>query len=130
MWHRRLQDSYSSLEEWVGYCISYALNTRLGFETPEMAWEANPMIQGSTNPADFGLYKPNKKRANKRVKLRRNYGSKFWGLVLPGLQRLSNELGNHAGSDLTKTPDLAIIRIKKLEAEVASLNRLCDLIGR
>lgn len=52
-WQGHLQDNYSGLEEFAAYCETYDLHTRLGFESPEDAWAANPVVQGSTNPSDF-----------------------------------------------------------------------------
>ena len=54
VWVMRLQDNYDSdFEQFEGYCGAYGLLPRLGFEDAQAAWDANPMIQGSTNPADF-----------------------------------------------------------------------------
>jgi len=52
-WIAKLQKNYSSLEEFVGICDIYNLHLKLGYSTPELAWEYNPTIQGGTNPADF-----------------------------------------------------------------------------
>ena len=52
-WQDHLQKGYDSLEEFKGYCENYNLHTRLGFDTPEEAWEANPVVEGSVNPSDF-----------------------------------------------------------------------------
>lgn len=58
-WVQRLQKNYSSLAEWEGYCETYGLLGRLGcnFTTAKAAWDFNPMIGGSVNPADFGIVK-------------------------------------------------------------------------
>ena len=55
MWREFLQKNYGSREEWLAYSDAYGLAERLGFDSAEAAWDANPFIQGSTNPADFGL---------------------------------------------------------------------------
>lgn len=49
----KLQENYTSLEEFESYSEMYGLHTRLGYETAEEAWEANPTIQGSVNSEDF-----------------------------------------------------------------------------
>ena len=51
-WQDKLQKVYSSLEEFEDYC-DYGIHSRLGFETPLEAWDANPTIQGSTDPSDL-----------------------------------------------------------------------------
>lgn len=56
-WKAKLQNNYSSFAEWESYSQTYGLAARLGFADEQSAWEANPMIQGSTNPADFKLVK-------------------------------------------------------------------------
>jgi hypothetical protein len=33
----------------------YGLAERLGFDTPEAAWEANPLVRGSVNPGDYAV---------------------------------------------------------------------------
>ena len=54
-WKYKLRKVYSSLEEFENYCEDYGLHTRLGYETPENAWDANPTIQGSVNPSDYRI---------------------------------------------------------------------------
>ena len=53
MWTAKLQDNYANRQEWTRYSMMYGLAKRLGFRSAKAAWEANPTIQGSTNPADF-----------------------------------------------------------------------------
>ena len=53
LWKDKLQNVYESLEEFKQYDEMYSLIERLGFDTPEEAWEANPMIEGSVNPEDY-----------------------------------------------------------------------------
>lgn len=55
MWQARLRDNYDDFQQWVEYDRSYGLARRLGFSDATEAWELNPIIQGSTNPADFGV---------------------------------------------------------------------------
>jgi hypothetical protein len=52
-WQCHLRENYDGLEEFVAYCETYGIHTRLGFETPEEAWKANPVVQGSTDPEDL-----------------------------------------------------------------------------
>ena len=52
-WQGKLRKQYSSFEEFKEYAETYNIHGRLGFETPEAAWEANPEVQGSTNPDDL-----------------------------------------------------------------------------
>ncbi len=59
MYRCRLRDNYDNdFEKFDAYAEMYGLHTRLGFETTEEAWEANPMIQGSVIPEDFRVVKP------------------------------------------------------------------------
>ncbi len=52
-WEAKLQENYSSFSEFESYAEMRGLHTRLGYATPEEAWEANPLVQGSVNPTDF-----------------------------------------------------------------------------
>lgn len=54
MWKAFLRDNYGSREEWQSFSDTYGLAERLGYDSADAAWEDNPYIQGSTNPADFG----------------------------------------------------------------------------
>jgi hypothetical protein len=49
----RLHENYADREEFVAYNGTYGLAQRLGYESADEAWEANPKIEGGTNPADF-----------------------------------------------------------------------------
>lgn len=54
-WRGPLQENYNGdFQSFVAYAETYCLLPRMGFATAEEAWDANPMIEGSTNPADFG----------------------------------------------------------------------------
>lgn len=53
MWYAFLQDNYKTREEWTAYAETYGLHERLGYATPDEAWDANPFIQGSSDPADY-----------------------------------------------------------------------------
>lgn len=54
----KLRKNYSSFEEFVRYSEIYGLHSRLGYKTAKSAWDRNPTIQWSTNPADFKKVKP------------------------------------------------------------------------
>lgn len=54
MWQAFLRDNYSTREEWTSHSDTYGLAERLGYASADEAWNENPFIQGSTNPADFG----------------------------------------------------------------------------
>lgn len=63
-WKGKLQKNYDDLEEFKSYDELYGLAKRLGFETAEEAWNANPTVSGSTNPADYKVVE-DKKTATK-----------------------------------------------------------------
>ena len=52
-WQGRLQAQYTCFEEFFDYDAARGLARRLGFSNALAAWEANPMIEGSTNPDDY-----------------------------------------------------------------------------
>lgn len=59
LWRARLQDNYDNdFEMWMAYADMYGLAERLGFQSAEEAWDANPLIQGSVYPEDFRLADP------------------------------------------------------------------------
>lgn len=62
MWHNRVREVYSSLEELQGYDETFGIVERCGYASAEELWNDNPMLQGSTNPEDFGLSKRTKLR--------------------------------------------------------------------
>lgn len=57
MWTDKIQNVYSSYEEFVAYDEIYLISSRLGFTDREELWETNPMISGSTNPHDLRIVK-------------------------------------------------------------------------
>lgn len=57
MWNGKLQKQYKSFEEFEVFDEIYNLSNRLGFASAEEAWEANPQIQGSSDPADYKVVK-------------------------------------------------------------------------
>lgn len=52
-WQDKLQNVYGSLDEFRDFASTWGVHKRLGFASPKDAWEANPVIQGSTNPIDY-----------------------------------------------------------------------------
>lgn len=57
LWRARVRKTYSSLEQLEAYDQMYDIAKRCGYDSPAELWEANPMLQGSTDPADFGIAK-------------------------------------------------------------------------
>jgi hypothetical protein len=52
-WQGRLKDVYNSFSEFADYCFIYNNHSRLGFDSPAAAWDANPVVQGSVEPGDY-----------------------------------------------------------------------------
>jgi hypothetical protein len=52
-WQHRLRKVYNSKAEFFRYCSVFHNHIRLGFSTPEKAWQKNPVIQGSVIPSDY-----------------------------------------------------------------------------
>jgi hypothetical protein len=52
-WQDRLRNVYANLDEFTIFAETYGIHTRLGFASPQEAWDANPTIQGSTDPDDL-----------------------------------------------------------------------------
>jgi hypothetical protein len=52
-WQGFLRENYESIAEFQNTSEAYDLHGRLGYTTPAQAWDANPIVQGSTNPTDF-----------------------------------------------------------------------------
>ena len=57
LWKMRVQKNYGSLDELIHCDSAYNIAKRCGYNSCEKLWEDNPMLQGSTNPSDFGLVK-------------------------------------------------------------------------
>jgi len=54
MWRARLKDNYDdNFGLWKQYSDIYGLAERLGYDSAQEAWDANPTIHGSANPSDF-----------------------------------------------------------------------------
>ena len=56
-WRGNLRDQYANLEEFASYSETYNLTARLGFDSTEAVWEANPIVEGSVDPADNQLHR-------------------------------------------------------------------------
>lgn len=56
-WQSKLQKNYDSFEEFEYYSEIYGIHSRLGFNSAEEAWDANPMIKGSVIPSDLEVVK-------------------------------------------------------------------------
>lgn len=52
-WRTRLQENYGSYDQWESYNRVYMLAEKLGYPDTLTAWDANPVVEGSTNPADY-----------------------------------------------------------------------------
>ena len=48
-----LQESYDNYQQFKHFSQKYNLHNRLGFRSIIIAWETNPVIQGSVIPSDF-----------------------------------------------------------------------------
>ena len=66
MWRGKLRKQYTDFEEFQDYSEMYGLHERLGFESAKAAWDANPRIQGSTNPSDYRIVCPKGKRFDQK----------------------------------------------------------------
>lgn len=52
-WQCRLRSSYKKFEVFEEYDRIYKIAERLGFVSARVAWELNPIIQGSADPSDL-----------------------------------------------------------------------------
>ena|GEM_PF-3470685 len=53
-WQCRLRENYDGrFDVFQAYDETYGIAHRLGFESAQVAWEANPLIQGSVIPEDL-----------------------------------------------------------------------------
>ena len=52
-WQEKLQKVYANYAEFVLFDSYYDIAKRLGYKSPRMAWQKNPIIQGSVNPSDL-----------------------------------------------------------------------------
>jgi len=56
-WRCHLRENYKDYSDFLSYDNIYHLSKKLGFQYTRDAWDANPLIQGSTNPSDLELAK-------------------------------------------------------------------------
>lgn len=52
-WRGHLRKNYVDFDCFSHFSEIYNLHKRLGYDTAEEAWEANPIIEGSVNASDF-----------------------------------------------------------------------------
>jgi len=52
-WKGKLQNQYEDFADFEHCCGIFDNHTRLGYKTPQEAWDANPTIQGSVIPSDY-----------------------------------------------------------------------------
>ena len=52
-WRNRLRKNYTGFAEFERFSETYGLHQRLGYKTPNTAWKANPLCEGSVIPSDF-----------------------------------------------------------------------------
>jgi hypothetical protein len=64
-WQGFLRENYESFAEFQAFSESYNLHERLGYTTPKAAWDDNPIVQGSTNPKDYSIVRPNGRKRGK-----------------------------------------------------------------
>lgn len=60
-WQCRLRENYVDFEEFESNANLRGLHVRLGYVTPQEAWDDNPIVQGSVNPSDYRKVTPRKK---------------------------------------------------------------------
>ena len=48
-----LQSRYADFADFEKYASMWSIHTRLGYKTIRRCWDANPLVQSSTNPADL-----------------------------------------------------------------------------
>jgi len=55
MYQCRLRHNCKDFEEFQNCSDIYGLAERLGFDSAREAWDANPVVQGSTIPSDYKI---------------------------------------------------------------------------
>jgi len=70
-WRARLRDNYGgSKQNFQAVSETYGVLDRMdGFDTVDEAWEANPVIEGGTNPSDFRVVPEDEIEADQRAML-------------------------------------------------------------
>lgn len=62
MWTSKLRKNYdNNYAQFQAYDETYGVAKRLGYRSAKAAWDANPTIQGSTDPRDFKVVKRGRK---------------------------------------------------------------------
>lgn len=52
-WRTRLRNNYDGFTDWECYSDMCGLSERLGYRSAQVAWDCNPVIEGSVNTSDF-----------------------------------------------------------------------------
>jgi hypothetical protein len=76
MWKKTVHEVYESLEDLIEWDEIYSVVSRCGYESAEKLWKDNRMLQGSSDPKDFGLLKRGVKQAIQRELVK--ISSKYW----------------------------------------------------
>lgn len=127
-WQARLQENYTSLEEFKNYCEIYGIHTRLGYETPEQAWKENKVVEGSTNPSDFRvvLKDSEKDKRKTRVMLLYNMANDDLFAYFPDVKSSTlnpnerscySHVGQHSGCSREYAAESKPAELKKKGAE-------------
>lgn len=61
MWKMKVREVYDNLEDLIWHDENYDVVRRCGYQDAETMWNENVLLQGSTNPKDFGIAKVNHK---------------------------------------------------------------------
>jgi len=97
-WQGKLQDQYENFEEFESYCETYGIAKRLGYDTPEEAWEANPTVKGSINPEDYKKVDESISNMSFKDFLNNNikdlYGENFEGIKESSEEFLNRNINN------------------------------------
>lgn len=82
-WQARLRASYDNdPDSWKWYDEHYGLAKRLGYGSAQAAWEANPLIEGSTDPRDFRVVDGRQSWKYRGCRIAPETGkSRYFGLV-------------------------------------------------
>ena len=55
----KLQDNYSSMEEFLYFSETCGISERLGYANAHDLWRLNPLIESSVNPSDLKIVNNN-----------------------------------------------------------------------
>ena len=109
----RLHTRYDNLEDFESYSELYGLHERLGYDTPEEAWEDNPVVESGINPSDF-------RKVDKMAK-----GGKTQGYD----DKLDESLGSRTGRRGTKSQSYKSRRDESKGTEKYYGNRPYSSVG-